>query len=85
MEKVDILIQTLTPEIDAKCAKIKQKKSERLLTRVFIALAALMLTVPVLLVFFGISLFTLFIPTAFVGAVFLTAFPIMISKGEAVL
>ncbi len=27
MEKVDILIQALSPEIDAKCAEIKQKKS----------------------------------------------------------
>ncbi len=81
MEKVDILIQALEPEIDAKCAEIKQKKSERLLTRVFIAVAVLMLTVPAMLIFFGISLITVFVPIVFVGAVFLAASPILMSKG----
>lgn len=39
MEKAEILIRVLEPEIDAKCAEIRQKKSERLLTKVFIAAA----------------------------------------------
>lgn len=81
MDKADILIRALEPEIDAKCAEIRQKKSERLLTRVFVAAAALMLTVPVLLVFLGISLITIFIPIIFTGLIFLTSSPILISKG----
>ena len=81
MEKVDVLIQTLTPEIEAKCAEIKQKRSEKLLTGVFIATAALMLTVPAMLIFFGISLITVLSPIVFVGLVFLTASPILMSKG----
>lgn len=81
MEKVDILIRALEPEIDAKCAEIRQKKSERLLTRVFVAAAVLMLTVPVLLVFLGISLITIFIPIIFTGLIFLTSSPILMSKG----
>lgn len=52
MEKVDILIQALSPEIDAKCAEIKQKKGEKTLTRVFVASALMMLTMSALLVFF---------------------------------
>ncbi len=81
MDKADILIQTLSPEIDAKCAEIRQKKSERLLTKVFIAAAVLMLTVPALLIFFGISFLTVFIPIIFVGAVFLVSSPVLMSKG----
>ena len=64
MEKVDILIQALEPEIEAKCAEIRQKKSEGLLIKAFLAAAALMLTVPAALVFFGVSLLAVFIPTA---------------------
>lgn len=81
MEKIDVLIQTLEPEIDAKCAEIKQKKSEKLLTKVFVAAAVLMLIVPVVLIFFGISVFTVFIPIVFVGAVFLTASPVLMRRG----
>ena len=85
MEKVDILIQALSPEIDAKCAEIKQKKSEKTLMRVFAAAALIMLTIPALLVFFGVSLITIFIPIIFIGTVFLTASPILFSKGARVL
>ena len=81
MEKVDILIQTLEPEIEAKCAEIRQKKSEGLLTKAFLAAAVLMLTVPAALVFFGVSLLAVFIPIIFVGLVFLAASPVLISKG----
>ena len=81
MEKVDILIQALSPEIDAKCAEIKQKKSEKILTGLFIAALVIMLTVPALLIFCGINVFTVFVPIIFIGAVFLAASPILLSKG----
>lgn len=81
MEKAEILIRVLEPEIDAKCAEIRQKKSERLLTKVFIAAAAIMLIIPALLIFFGVSLLTVFIPIIFSGVVFLSTSPILISKG----
>ena len=81
MENVDILIRAREPEIDAKCAEIKQKKSEKLLTYVFMAVAALLLIVPALLIFFGVSVFTVFVPIVFVGVTFLAATPILISKG----
>lgn len=61
-KKADILIQAFEPEIEAKCAGIRQKKSEGLLTKAFLAAAALMLTVPAALVFFGVSLLAVFIP-----------------------
>ena len=81
MEKVDILIQALEPEIEAKCAEIRKKMSEGLLIKAFLAAAALMLTVPAALVFFGVSLLAVFIPIIFVGLVFLAASPVFIGKG----
>lgn len=81
MEKVDILIRALEPEIDMKCAEIKQKKREGLLTGVFISVAVLMLIIPVTLIFFGVSLFTIFIPIVFAGTVFLMATPMILNKG----
>lgn len=84
MEKVDVLIRSLEPEIDMKCAQIKQKKSERLLTRIFIALAVILLLLPATLIFFGVGLFTIFIPIVFVSAVFLITLPALASKGVEV-
>lgn len=81
MEKVDILIRSLEPEIDMKCADIRQKKSEKFLTGLFITIALIMLVVPAVLIFLGISLLTVFIPFIFVSAVFLAASPILMSKG----
>ena len=82
MENVDILISALEPEIDKKCSEIKRKKSERLLTKVFIWVSGLMLIIPALLIFFGIGLITVFVPIVFTGAVFLAVSPILMSKGE---
>ncbi len=81
MEKVDVLIRVLEPEINKKCAEIRRKKSERLLTGVFISVAALLLVVPAMLVFFGISFFAIIVPSVFVSAVLLAASPILMSKG----
>lgn len=81
MENAEVLIRALESEIDMKCAEIRRKKSEKLLTGVFIAVAAIMLTVPSLLVFFGISSLAVFVPIIFVGAVLLAASPILVSKG----
>ena len=81
MEKIDIMIQALEPEIDAKCAEIKQKQSEKTLTAVFILSAVFMLIMPAVLIFLGIRLITVLIPIVFIGTVFLTASPILLSKG----
>ena len=77
MEKADILIRALAPQIDAKCAEIKQKKTEKLLTRVFISAAVIMLIVPAFLIFFGISLIAIFTPIILAGAVFLISLPFL--------
>lgn len=81
MNKADILIRALEPEINLKCAEIRQQKSERLLSKIFIAISLLLLTVPVLLVFFGVSILSAFIPILLIGTVFLAASPFILSKG----
>lgn len=81
MKNADDLIRALEPEIDLKCAEIKQKKSEKLLTKVFITIALIMLIMPVLLIFCGVSVFTIFIPVIVSGTLFLAASPFLISKG----
>ena len=81
MEKVDVLIKALEPEIDKKCIQIKQKKNDRLLTVIFMVISAVLLFVPAALVFFGIRLYTVFIPIVFAAAVLLLASPVLVSKG----
>ena len=81
MKNADDLIRALEPEIDAKCAEIKQKKSETVLTKVFIAVSAVMLIMPSVLIFFGAGLIAVFAPVIFAGAVILASLPILISKG----
>lgn len=81
MEKVDILIEKLEPEIDIKCAEIKKRNSEKRLTEIFFLLSAVFLIIPTLLVFLGVGLLTVFVPIIFTAAAFLAASPILISKG----
>ncbi len=81
MEKADILIKSLEPVIDMKCAEIKQKKSEKLLTAVFIFVAAILLIIPAVLIFFGFSPIRIFIPIIFTAAVFGAASPLLMNKG----
>ena len=81
MEKIDMLLRVLEPEIDMKCAELKQKKSEKLLTSVFISLAALLLVIPAVLVFFGISMLSILLPIVIFGAVFSAMLSILMNKG----
>lgn len=81
MNNANELIKILGPEIDAKCAEIAQRRSEKTLNRIFAAVAVLLLVVPTVLVFFGVSLLVIFAPIVFVSAVLVAASPIFISKG----
>ena len=47
----------------------------------FISIAAMLLVVPEVLIFFGISVIAIFVPFIFISVVFLVASPILISKG----
>ncbi len=81
MDNADILIRALEPEIDMKCSEIKQKKSETLLTKIFLSVAVLLLIIPAMLIFFGINVLTVFVPVIFAGVIILAALPIILGKG----
>ena len=81
MDNADILIRALEPEIDMKCSEIKQKKSETLLTKIFLSVAVLLLIIPAMLIFFGINVLTVFVPVIFAGVIILEALPIILGKG----
>lgn len=83
MDKADKMLLLLEPEIENKCSEIRQRKRERLATRLFILLGAAILTVPTLLVFMGISFLTVLMPLILIGAVFMLLSPILFNRGGA--
>jgi len=56
------LLCKLDNEIDKKCFEIKQRNRNRMLQSAFISACTLFITVPMVLVFAGISLWTFCIP-----------------------
>ncbi len=81
MDQVEILLKSLEPHIEKKCAELRQRKDERLFAHLFLALSGLILVLPVVLIFFGVSVMMIFLPVLFVAAVILTALSVFISKG----
>ncbi|MGE5631021.1 MAG: hypothetical protein ACM3TR_07995 [Caulobacteraceae bacterium] len=61
-KKLDCLLLALDDEIEKKCCEIKRKRAEQRMTRLFVLVCSLFVTVPVLLVFAGINLFSLSVP-----------------------
>ncbi len=58
----DKLLLILEVEIEKKCFEIKRKKAEQRLTKLFVLMCILFLTVPVLMVFAGVNLLSMCIP-----------------------
>lgn len=80
MEKIEILLTTLEPEIEKKCMEIQRKKRERTFTRLFVTLMMMLLIIPPVLVFAGVNLLTIFLPVIFIAIGFLVLSPILMSK-----
>lgn len=74
------LIASLTPQIEEKCAEIKQSRGEKSALRLFMLLCAAVVLIPTLLVFFGISITALLIQAAFITVAFLALSPILIKQ-----
>ena len=74
------MIDILAPEIDRKCAEIKQVRKEKLFSRLFVLLCAAILIIPTTFVFLGISLMALIIPVVFIATAFLILSPILINQ-----
>lgn len=82
MNNAEKMIIALSPEIEKKCMEINQKKREKRLERLFVLLAVAFLFIPTALIFFGVSIWTIFIPIIFIGAGFLILSSILTNENE---
>lgn len=77
---VDRMISNLTPAIEQKCAELQTARKERLQSRLFVLLCAMVVLIPALLVFAGVSLTVLIAPLAFMAlSVLLLLLPVLLS------
>ena len=78
---LDNLLLILDEEIEKKCFEIKRKRAEQRLTRLFVLVCILFLTVPVLLVFVGVNLLSICVPIVFFLAIAMVALsPIILNN-----
>lgn len=76
---VDRMIISLTPAIDQKCEELQTARKERLQSRLFVLLCAMVVLIPALLVFAGVSLTVLIAPLAFMALSVLLLLPVLLS------
>ena len=76
---VDRMIANLTPEIERKCDELRAARKERLQARVFVLLCAMVVLIPALLVFAGVSLTVLLAPLCFMSLSVLLLLPVLLS------
>ena len=76
---VDRMISNLTPAIEQKCAELQTARKERLQSRLFVLLCAMVVLSPALLVFAGVSLTVLIAPLAFMALSVLLLLPVLLS------
>ena len=81
MEKIELLLDSLEPEIEKKCMEIRQKKREKVLAKLFVVLMAAILILPPILVFTGVNGLTIIMPILFIAAGFVVLSPLLMSKG----
>lgn len=79
MSNVDRMIDNLTPAIDQKCAELRAARKERLEARLFVLLCAMVVLIPALLVFAGVSLTVLIAPLAFLSLSVILLLPVLLS------
>lgn len=76
---VDRMISNLTPAIEQKYAELQTARKERLQSRLFVLLCAMVVLIPALLVFAGVSLTVLIAPLAFMALSVLLLLPVLLS------
>ena len=76
---VDRMISNLTPAIEEKCEELQTARTERLQSRLFVLLCAMVVLIPALLVFAGVSLTVLIAPLAFMALSVLLLLPVLLS------
>jgi len=80
MNQVDRMMAALEPDINKKCEEIKEARREKVLARFFVLLSIALVTIPTLLIFFGISLVSLVVPTTLITVAFLLLSPILMNQ-----
>ena len=80
---VDNMIEHLAPAIDQKCEELRLARKERLQTRVFALLCAMVVVIPALLVFAGVSLTALIAPLVFMSLSVILLLPVLLSGKAA--
>ena len=76
---VDCMLNNLTPAIEQKCEELQTARKERLQSRLFVLLCAMVVIIPALLVFAGVSLTILIAPLAFMALCVLLLLPVLLS------
>jgi|GEM_PF-3517173 len=79
-DNAEKMIRLLSSDIDRKCVQIKEERNSKLCLRLFVLLCAAAVIVPAIFVAFGVSLFILIIPAAFMAVAFLLLSPIIIGQ-----
>ena len=82
-QDVDRLIHNLAPAIDSKCEELKLLRKEKLQSRLFVILCALVVIIPALLVFVGASLTALIAPIIFMSLSILLLLPVLLNGKSA--
>lgn len=80
---VDRMLDSLAPAIDRKCEELQNARKERLQSRLFVLLCVMVVLIPALLVFAGVSLTALVVLLAFMALSVLLLLPVLLS-GEAI-
>ena len=76
---VDRMLDDLSPAIEQKCAELRAARRERLQGRVFVLLCIMVVLIPALLVFAGVSLTVLIAPLAFLSLSVILLLPVLLS------
>ena len=80
---VDDIMEQLAPAIDQKCEELNLARKEGLQTRIFALLCAMVVVIPALLVFAGVSLTILIAPMVFMSLSVILLLPVLLTgKGE---
>lgn len=76
---VDRMLDNLAPDIEKKCKELQAMRRERLQSRMFVLLCAMVAVIPALLVFAGVSLTVLIAPLAFMSLSVILLLPVLLS------
>ena len=76
---VEGMIDRLTPAIEQKCEELRAARKQRVQSRIFVLLCAMVVLVPALLVFAGVSLTVLIAPRVFMSLSVVLLLPVLLS------